>query len=248
MLLVPWLVGCESAGESATPNETCTVFAAASTTDLIAGIAAGYEESHATEVATSFAASSVLAQQIARGAQADVFASANRQWVDHLAEQHLVADSKVIAKNRLVVIVPENHRVEGTGLGILGSDRVKRIAIADPEGVPAGVYAKQALTQLDLWKPLRDKMVPAGDVRRALAYVETAAADAGIVYATDVAGSSRARIVADFPNHAAPNIEYVAVLVKSGENNPAARQFFKALSSPEAIATMKELGFVPATE
>src|SRR5262249_3489148 len=142
----------------------------------------------------SFGASGDLARQIREGAPADILVSADADTVDALVSDHLVApaDRRPIASNRLVVIVPKASLLRGTEPGDPKNARL--VALGDPEVVPAGRYARKWLEKAGLWTDVGDHVVPTLDVRAALAAVESGRADAGIVYATDAASSSRVRV------------------------------------------------------
>ena len=192
----------------------------------------------------SYAASSTLARQIEAGAAADLFLSASGEWSEYLAQRKLVARQQELLANELVLIVPADSRLEITKPADLTSPQVRRIALADVASVPAGVYAKQALVKLDLWKQLSDKVTGAADVRQALQFVESGAAAAGIVYATDAAASKRVRVVTRFESGLSEPIRYPLVLLKHGSGNPAAVALFEFIASPAAAAIFRRHGFV----
>ena len=146
---------------------------------------------------TSYASSSTLAQQIVHGAEADVLLSADTKWADYLADNGLVAQRRDLLGNRLVIVVPKDGKIDVRKPEDLLAAGIEHLALGEPQSVPAGRYAKQALSKLGLWPRLEAKVVPAGDVRQALAYVETGAAEAGIVYATDAAVSKRVRVAVE---------------------------------------------------
>lgn len=176
----------------AEPPPGPVIFAAASTADVVRGAAPG--------ATVSVAASSVLARQIAAGAPADVIVSADADWIDWLAERVLVLERRVVAGGRLVVVGPPDAPTAGS----LADAVAGRIAIADDTHVPAGRYARLGIPAA-LWDRL-DRIVT-GDVRAALAAVETGAADRAVVYASDAAATSRVRVVWTFPDSVAVHFE-----------------------------------------
>jgi len=219
------------------------VFAAASLSDAIGEIARGFEESTGHRVVASFAGSNELARQIRAGAPAGVFVSAHPGRVDELEEAGLVAreNRTDLLGNRLVVVVPASSRLAITRPEHLAAAR--RIALADPQSVPAGIYAREWLTARGMWELLKDRVVPALDVRAALAAVDSAAVDAGIVYRTDVAAARSARLAFEVPAAECPPIVYPAALLRP--DAPAARAYYDHLRSPEARAVFERLGFEP---
>lgn len=242
--------------------EEVTVFAAASTKGAVEQIAEAYAAAGGGEVRTVFAASSTLAKQIAQGAPADLYLSANPAWMDYLAERGAVdAASRVdLLGNRLVLIVPqdtEDTEVRDAATADLGdlsaaalADLLdtsladgRRLAIADPGHVPAGIYARAALEALGLWQGLADRTVRAANVRAALALVDRGEAPVGIVYATDARISSRVRVVGGFPPESHPPIVYPLALV-AGRGAGAARRFYDHLRSEAAAMVFRAHGFL----
>jgi molybdate transport system substrate-binding protein len=239
--------------------EEITVFAAASTKDAVEEIAEAYAAAGGGEVRTVFAASSTLAKQIAQGAPADLYLSANPAWMDYLAERGAVdAASRVdLLGNRLVLIVPqetEDGDAATADLGDLSAAALadlldtsladgRRLAIADPGHVPAGIYARAALEALGLWQSLADRTVRAANVRAALALVDRGEAPVGIVYATDARISSRVRVVGGFPPESHPPIVYPLALV-AGPAAGAARRFYDHLRSEAAAVVFRAHGFL----
>jgi molybdate transport system substrate-binding protein len=250
--LLAALVLVSACGSKATPKPVAkpaelTVFAAASTTEVIAEAAKRYEQAHATHVTTSFGSSSTLAKQIKEGAGADVFVSADEDWMDDLAKAGAIqVDTRVdLLANSLVLVAPK-----GKGFSVKVSKEfdfagalpsVKRIAVADPEHVPAGIFSRQSLEALGWWEGLKDRMAPTLDVRAALRLVEMGEADAGIVYSTDARASEKVEVVAEFPEETHKPIRYpVAACSKAG---PEARKFVEFLRSEGMSAVYKEHGF-----
>lgn len=216
-------------------------FAAASTQDAVREISNRFESRSQVPVTLNFAASSTLAQQILAGAGSDLFLSANVRWVEEIMSRGLGSRRRDLLGNRLVVIAPA-----GSGLrlrkpsGLLDS-RFSRLSLADPEGIPAGIYARQALKKLDLWQALESRIVRASDVRQALFFVELGEAEAGIVYSSDARISEGVEPLLELDSALSRPIVYPLVLMESpGE---AAERFFEHLLSPESAEVFRRYGF-----
>jgi len=226
-----------------------TVFAAASTTNALTEIAGLYEAGGRGKVELSFASSSTLAKQIENGAPADVFLSANQEWMDYLEEKNLLeAGSRSdLLGNRIVFIVPSSSAVKDLTVSpqldlaaLLGPDGL--LAVGDPAHVPVGQYAKAALENLKLWPQVENRIAPAKDVRAGMVLVERAESPLGIVYASDAAVSDKIRIAGVFPLDSHPNIDYPVAAVKSPDSK-AALEFIKFLSDPKAKEIWAKFGF-----
>ena len=225
-----------------------TVFAAASLTEVMGDIDRLWTAAGNAKLRSSFASSSTLARQIEQGAPADVFASADEQWADYLQQRGLlVPGTRVdLLTNSLVLVVPRSAaRTIALGPGmdlaaILGE--TGRLAVGDPAHVPAGIYAKQALTKLGVWQQAEPRLARAEDVRGALLLVARGEAPAGIVYATDVAVSPDLAIAGAFPPGSHDAITYPFALVK-GADTAQSRAFLAFLSSPPAKAAFEKRGF-----
>jgi molybdate transport system substrate-binding protein len=195
-------------------------------------------------VVLNFAGSSDLARQIRAGAPADVFFSADREQVDTLVRAGLVRaeDAVDVLSNVLVVVVPATA---GPVAVVAPADllRLRRVALADPEAVPAGVYARKWLDSRGLWKGLRDRVVPTLDVRAALAAVASEGAQAAIVYRTDAALSPRVRVAFEVPQDAGPRIVYCLAPLGSSRT-AAAGELVRFLLSPRARVVYRRLGFL----
>lgn len=240
------LAGCgrsDRFGEQSAPPRPITLFAAASTANAIDELRAAFTAENGTRVRTNFAASSTLAQQILHGAEADLLLSANERWADELTKAKLVARRQDLLGNELVVVVAVDSRLVLTQPSDLLAGNVKRVALGDPESVPAGVYARQALEKLGLWNGLKPKVVAAADVRQALSLVELAAADAGIVFATDAAASGAVRVALRVDPSLCDPIRYPLVLLKPAEPHPEAQPFYEFLTGPKAAAIFRRHGF-----
>lgn len=217
------------------------VFVAASAADAVERIGEQFELETGIAVSVNAAGSSVLAQQIAAGADADLFLSANVAWCDYLEERGHVRERVDLLKNRLVLIVPANVEISIESPEDLLNGEIRRIAVADTEAVPAGVYAKQALVGIGLWDALERKLLPGGDVRQALVYVDRGEADAGIVYATDARLTENVRIVHAFDLKGPDPIVYPLMLTGSGGED--ALRFFEFLQTEDTGAVFVEYGF-----
>jgi molybdate transport system substrate-binding protein len=234
------LVGC-----TPSPNKPVILSAAASTKEVMEALAAKFKAQTGAEVKINLGPSSGLAAQIENGAPAELFLSANRQWADEIQKAGLADAAVGLLTNHLVIVAPQGNPAEIKQPADLSSDKVKKIALAG-ENVPAGEYADQALTKLGLLKPLTDagKIVRGQDVRSALSYVQRGEAEAGIVYSTDVSSAPGVVQVYQFDRQLHDEIVYILVLLKSGGQNPAARQLFDFLQSSKADDIYAKFGFV----
>lgn len=225
------------------------IFAAASLTEAMGDLADVWVARGNPRPVLVFGASSALARQIERGAPADLFVSADLEWMDWLGERKLIAPGtrRALAGNRLVVVTPaiapapRGDLAQGRGLlRQLGANG--RLAIADPAAVPAGRYAKAALTSLGLWEAVAPRTVNAENVRSALAFVERGDAAAGIVYATDARASARVRVAGVFAERTHPPVVYPAAALAPARADSLA--FLRFLGSPAAKAALRKRGFV----
>jgi molybdate transport system substrate-binding protein len=236
-----WLaVGGLRAGE-------VTIFAAASLADALEELARRYEPSSGDRVRMSFGGSNVLARQIREGAPADLFVSADEAKMDELAASALIepGSRRVLLSNALVVVVSVEGGADIAHPRDLVRPAVRRLALAEPTTVPAGIYARQYLESLGLWEALRRKVVPTESVRAALAAVEAGNAQAGIVYATDARVSRRVRVAFAVPVGEGPRIVYPGAVVRGARNREAAQRLLAYLASPEAAAVFARYGFLP---
>jgi len=234
-------------GQQDTAGRPVTVFAAASTTDVINAVAAAFEAQGGAQVRPVYASSSTLARQITQGAPADLFLSANPTWLDFVAEKGFVQPgSRVdLLVNTLVLIAPARQPLEiaiEPGFAIERVIGSGRLAMGDPNHVPAGIYAKMALERLGVWARVEHRLAYAADVRAALALVERGEARAGIVYATDAAISGKVMVAGQFPDGSHPPIVYPLAIV-AGQKRPEVEAFFRFLQGPEAAAIFRANGF-----
>lgn len=228
-----------------TDAEPVRIYAASSLTTVLPEIAEAYQKQHAGErLEFNFAASSILAKQIEHGVQADIFFSANREWMDYLQKKNLLkpATRMDVFRNSLVLVQPAHATKSLSSVGDLASPGISRIALGDWSHVPAGIYAKSALEKLGLWAAVQPKCIPAVDVRAALTYVERREADCGIVYRTDARLSSKVVIVLEFPKESQPEIIY-PVAVMRGSRAKHSLDFIRFLKTPDAEKIARRHGF-----
>lgn len=227
-------------------TEPVRVFAAASLTNALETIAADYEKATGTPILVSLAASSALAKQIESGAPADIFIGADAKWMDYLVQKDLViaGTRRDLLGNTLTLIAPKGKGFKADlapGFDLPAAFTGK-LCTGDPESVPVGRYAQEALTKLGWWAPLAPRLVGAADVRTALGFVERGECGAGIVYATDAAISDKVEVIATFPEASHAPIVYPLARVK-GRPASAAADFVNYLSGPQAKAVFEKLGF-----
>lgn len=235
-----------SIAASAARAETLTMSVAASLKDVAATLGKTFEAEHAgVEVTINSGASGMLARQIEEGAPVDVLVSAGRPEIERVQAKRLVlGDPVVIARNRLVLIVPKGSPWIGkNSRALLQSPDVNRIVSGDPAVVPFGKYAQQALQASGLWAQVEPKLVLAADVRQALTYADERAVDAAIVYATDARVAKSAVLLGDVPGAERLEIEAVAVRTKHGTSD-LARALLDAWTSAKTQAVLTEAGFL----
>jgi molybdate transport system substrate-binding protein len=228
-------------------SERILLFSAASTINAMNEVVDLFNRKGIGRCVISFASSSTLAKQIERGAPADVFVSANVKWVDYLSDRGLIMpDSRFdLLGNRIVLVSPLDSPIQiqiephFKLAELLGHERM---AMGDPDHVPAGIYGKQALESVGVWNSIERKLARAKDVRAALALVEKGETPLGVVYATDAAMSSKVRIVGFFPEDSHPPITYPVIIV-SGRGTALTEAFLSFLKSPEAKVVFEKYGF-----
>ncbi len=221
-----------------------TIYAAASLNDALEELKNIYIRQHPNvNITSNFGASGVLQKQIEQGAPADLFISAGKSEMDVLARKGLIQESsrKDLLGNELVLIAGKNSRL--TGFDSLASPTVSRISIGTPETVPAGRYAQETLTSLNLWGRIQPKLVLAKDVRQVLANVESGYADAGLVYRTDALVGKNINIVAVAPAGSHSSIIYPMAVIKSTKHLMEAETFAAFLSSDQAAQVFSKYGF-----
>ena len=224
------------------------VFAAASLKNALDEIAAAWTRESGKRAVMSYAASSALAKQIEAGAPADLFASADRDWMDYAAGKGLIRpDSRVdLLGNRIVLIANRDSAVKVAlvpGVDLAGALKGGRLVMANVDAVPAGKYGKAALEKLGAWDGVKGQVAQAENVRAALLLVSRGEAPLGIVYATDAAADPSVKIVASFPEDTHPPIIYPLALTKDS-GNPDAAAFLAFLRSGAARTAFEKQGFV----
>jgi molybdate transport system substrate-binding protein len=227
--------------------DTVTVFAAASLRESLDAAARAFEAASGHEVVVSYAASSALARQIAHGAPADLFVSADIDWIDYVEGRGLVAPGSRanVVGNDLVLVAPASSPVRlalGPRADVAAALGGKRIALANPEVVPAGKYARAAFVSLGIWDSISARVAAAENVRAALALVARGEAPLGVVYRTDALAEKDVRIVDAFPPGSHPPIVYPMVRLKRSAT-PAAPALAAFLASPEGRTIFARFGF-----
>jgi molybdate transport system substrate-binding protein len=236
-------------GARAQSGADVTVFAAASLRDALDALAREYERQGRGKAAISYAGSPTLARQIEKGAPADIFISADTDWMDYLAKLGRIRiETRVdLLSNRLVLVAPADSRANlaisrGFPLAALLGER--RLAMADPESVPAGKYGRAALEALGVWKEVAPKVARSENVRAALALVARGEAPFGVVYRTDAIAEPRVRVVGEFARSLHPDIVYPAAVV-AGARSRIAYEYLRYLRSHAALAVWQRHGFGP---
>lgn len=226
------------------------VYAAASLRDALFELADRFRAAEGIEPKFNLAGSNVLALQIDAAPAADVYLSADEQWMDFLAERGRIdpGTRRTFLSNRLVIVVNRDHPARRLDPTELAAPGFRFVSLADPEAVPAGRYAREYLAGVavdggDLWSALRARVVPAPDVRAALGLVEAEPDIAGIVYRTDARASAKVRVVHEVAPAAGPEIRYAAAVVTGAPNPEAGRRFLAFLESPDARAVFERHGF-----
>jgi molybdate transport system substrate-binding protein len=212
------------------------VAAASSLQDALRVIADNYQRASNDRVLFNFAGSNVLALQIRAGAPVDIFLAADEKTMNSV--DPFVIARRPLLSNTLVVV--SNIRMRNPRELL----RARRIALGDPNAVPAGVYAREYLQRIGLWRDLLPKIVPMENVRAALAAADGGNVDAAIVYRTDATLARRARVAFEIGGPDAPHIVYPVAIVRASRHPAAARRFFAYLTSPDATAVFRRFGFV----
>ena len=235
------------AGPAVAQTTDPVVFAAASLKNALDAIADDWRRETGKHATISYAASSTLAKQIENGAPADLFISADRDWMDYLAQRKLIdAKSRVdLLGNRLVLIAPKDNKTDlviRPGFDLAAALGDSRLAMAAPAAVPAGLYGKAALETLGVWSSVAKRVAAAENVRAALLLVARGEAPLGIVYQTDAAADPGVRVVATFPPDTHPPIVYPMALT-AASTNPDAPALAAYLRGPAARARFEAQGF-----
>jgi molybdate transport system substrate-binding protein len=246
LLLLAALLPFAGAGARERNEPPLLVFAAASLTNVLGELSGEWEKRSGVSVKLSFAASSALARQIEAGGEAHVFVSADQEWMDYLAGRDLIAPSsrRDLVRNSLALIAPADSTVELTirpGFDLVRALGDGRLSVADPDTVPAGRYARAALTKLAVWDPVSKRLARAENVRAALTYVARGECPLGVVYSTDAQIEPKVRVVTTFPDNSHAPITYpAAATAKAG---PRAAAFVQFLGGADAAPVWKKYGF-----
>ena len=246
LLCLAWLA-VAVAQPALAKTEPPLVLAAASLQEAMNDAADAFAAKKHPRPVISFAATSALARQIEAGAPADMFVSADEDWMDYVEQRGLIRPRSriVLVRNRLAVIAAPGERASfsvGRGMLLARALGDRKLAMADPDSVPAGKYGKAALTRLGVWRAVEANIASAENVRAALALVERGAAPFGIVYATDARASPSVRLVGLFPANSHPPINYPVAITRRS-NNLEAEFFRRFLVSPEGRAILEKRGF-----
>lgn len=232
---------------SAFAQEKVTVFAAASLKNALDAVNAAWQAETGASAAISYAASSALARQIEAGAPADVFVSADLDWMNYLAERNLINEGSSVRLlgNRIVLVAPADAAVETqitAGFDLLKLLDGGKLAMGNVDAVPAGKYGKAALETLGVWTSVAPKVAQAENVRAALALVSTGEAPLGIVYQTDAVAEPKVKVVGVFPENTHPPIIYPAALTADAKTD-GATAFLDYMQSPKAKTLFQAQGF-----
>ena len=228
-----------------------TVSAAASLKDAFAEIGESYRAQTGKTVNFNYGSSGALQKQIETGAPVDVFASASIRQMDELAQKNLVENPsrRDFAGNTLILIIPQDSKLKIAAFSDLIKSDVRKIAVGNPKTVPAGQYAEESLTKMNLQNALQPKLIFAEDVRQVLDYIGRGEADAGIVYGSDAqiaAGKVRVVAVADAASHAP--ILYPIAIIKESKQQAAAQDFISFVTGAKGQTILRKYGFTGATE
>lgn len=242
-LFIMILIICSGCSKALEKDIELTVSAAASIQDALDELKTQFERQHnGIKITYNFGSSGALQQQITKGAPVDLFLSASEEQFMKLENNGYIEKKDILVGNEIVLIVPKGKDKEIKTFEDL-SFKTKKISIGIPETVPAGMYAKEYLENLNLWDKLKDKIVYAKDVRQVLTYVETNNVDAGIVYKTDALQSESILIstIADSSLHT--DIVYPVGIIKSSKHPTESNLFYKFLQSKQAMEIFEQYGF-----
>ena len=222
------------------------IYAATSLTDALTEIGKEYEKNSGDKVLFNFSASSLLARQIQEDAPADLFISADEEKMDGLEKKNLILKEtrQSLLSNTLVIVAEKDNALLLQTPQELASPRIKKIALAEPQTVPAGIYAKEYLKSIGIWKLVIDRLIPTENVRATLAAVEYGNVDAGIVYKTDALISKRVKTLYEVPLAECPKISYPFAVVSHSKEPEAAKKFLEYTTGPAGIEVFKKIGFI----
>jgi molybdate transport system substrate-binding protein len=242
------LLICMQITAATPPPPQITLFAASSLKESMDAISAQWTKKSGQKVVVSYAASSALAKQIEQGAPADIFISADREWMDYLQQRNKVAANTRfnLVGNGLVLIVPASSTQASISLNkpdaFLQALGDGRLAVAETGSVPAGRYAKQSLTKMKAWDSVSNKLAQGENVRAAMAFVARGESPLGIVYATDAKAEPKVRVIAIFPDDSHDAIVYPAAAV-AATSPESTKGFLKFLQGSQAKTIFKQAGF-----
>jgi molybdenum ABC transporter, periplasmic molybdate-binding protein len=244
-------VSSGAASASSTPlTGELNISAAASLTESLNAIGKLYQQSHPdVKLTFNFAASGTLQTQIEEGAPADLFLSAAPKQMKALTDKGLILTDteKDLLVNTIVLIVPANSTLGLSSFEDCLTDKVKTVALGEPESVPCGQYAQQIFTKLNGWDKIKAKTSFGSDVKQVLSWVETGNTDCGVVYATDVVSAAdKVKTVCEAPEGTYDKVVYPAALVKATKNRELAQSFLDYLSSGDAKTVFEKNGFTMA--
>jgi len=247
LLIAATLASSAAPGAAAAPGRNTLVFAAASLKNAVDEIAALWQRETGRKVAISYAASNSLIKQIEQGAPADIFFSADIDWMDYGQRKNLIKPEtrSNLLGNRIVLIAPRDSTVSvsiAPGFDLAAALQGGRLVMANVDAVPAGKYGKAALEKLGAWDRVKDKVAQAESVRAALMLVSRGEAPLGIVYQTDAAADRSVKIIGTFPDDTHPPIIYPVALTKDS-TNPDALAFLNFIRSPAARPAFERQGF-----
>jgi len=247
-LLLSGALGFPALAFSATEGKTVLVFAATGTASVVEKIGKAFTEKSGTPVTVSSGGSPNLSRQILEGAPADLFIPTGVTNLAGLQQAGLIDEQStyVWIRNRLVVIAPSQTAGALTSPKEIADPRFRRLALADPERIPVGIYARQSLTFYRLWDAMRDRVVPMPDSQSVLTAVESGAAELGIVYESDARANARVKIVLELSEESHKPIQFLVSRVAHPGASPAVRPFMNFLKSDEARKLLMEAGFIPA--
>jgi molybdate transport system substrate-binding protein len=235
LILSAAVMGCGRAGK-----EPVRIFAAASTREALAAISRDFKQETGVAIEASLGPSSELARQLERGADGHLFLSADESWADYLEKKDMVQERRDLLANQLVVITPAKSSLAVAKLDDLAGQEIRRLALAGAV-VPAGRYAREALTNAGVWPQVQSRVLEGGDVRAALTYVARGEAEAGIVYATDARMDNHVRLAMTVDPTLHSPIRYPLVLLR--KKTDSARAAFEFLHGPKAAREWQMAGF-----
>ena len=238
---------------AASEQKSLRVFAAASLAAVMEPISQAYQEAYGQQVLLSYGASSTLSRQISYGAPVNIFISANPRWMQTLIENKTISaqQSKTLLHNKLLLVAPEKSTIENTG-NLPTAEKLQawlkghRLAVGDPQHVPVGLYAAEALKAVDLWDVVEPRLAPTEDARSSLALLQRAEVALGIIYQSDLATVPSLKKLAELHLPKGEQISYPAAII-GDDNDGSASRFMSFLRSPLSTQLFVEMGFSPAS-